>query len=488
MAYNISVTEVSSVVTATTTENNITVNVEDQFFDITETTLAFTATEIVNYITFSENGVQVIVDDFANYFMGDWISGTTYRRGQIVNDRYSLFVCSTGTATTLTSVVEPSLVNNSSLWRRVVWNEAPRSHLTVTNYFNVGTTATISGNTNVGGNTSIGGNLNVTGTTNLSGLLTLGTALNQLTVTNHLSAGSLSVGSVDGSGLTINGVATFNSGTVFNGTSTFNRPSTFTSISVNTLTSNLIVATNVTATSVTTNLITFFDGTSFTSTNAIQVTWDNITRKDDANGPNRVTIGTNAGRNPDPDDPVEGDVVALGNLAGRRLQRVGSIAIGKEAGTDEQNALSIAIGLNAGRYRQGKDPGSLARGTGESVAIGASAGSVNQERYAVALGREAGYDSQREKSIAIGFQAGMYNLGTATIAIGYYAWSGRRNSIVLNASGGYFAGGNDSAFYVNPIRNDDSTTTNILCYNNSTKEVVHATRQSVLGNIDYGSI
>lgn len=482
MAYNISVTEVTSVVTATTTENNITVNVEDQFFDIAETTLAFTATEIVNYFTFSENGIQVIVDDFANYFMGDWISGTTYRRGQIVNDNYSLFVCSTGTSTTLTSTVNPSDVNNSSLWRRVVWNEAPRSHLTVTNYFNVGTTATISGNTN------IGGNLSVTGTTNLSGLLTLGTALNQLTVTNHLSAGSLSVGGVNGSGLTINGVATFNSGTVFNDTSTFNRPSTFTSISVNTLTSNLIVATNVTATTLTANTIRFVDGTSFTSTNAIQVTWDNVIHKDDNQGPDRVTLGLEAGRNPDPEDPNEPSVVAIGNFAGRRLQKVGAIAIGKEAGVDDQMALSIAIGLNAGRYRQGKDPGSLARGTGESIAIGASAGSVDQERWAVALGRYAGYQNQGEKSIAIGTEAGYYANGTSTVAIGYKANGINANQIVLNASGDYFGGAFANALYIKPIRSDDSTTTNILCYNNGSGEVVQATRQSLLGNIDYGPI
>jgi hypothetical protein len=345
-------------------------------------------------------------------------------------------------------------------------------------------------NLNVINNTGLTGNLTVTGTTHLSGLLTLGTPLNQLTVTNHLSAGSLSVGSIGGGGLSISSTATFNGATTFNSATTFTTPAAFTSITANTLTSTSVVATNVTATTLTANTIRLADGTSFTSTNAIQVTWDNITRKDDANGPNRVTIGTNAGRNPDPTDPNEPSVVAIGPLAGRRLQRVGAIAIGEQAGFEEQNALSVAIGLNAGRYKQGRDPGSDARGTGDAVAIGASAGSRFQERWAVALGREAGYESQKEKSVAVGWQAGYQFQGTASIAIGALAgkWGQADNSIILNATGTPVWGGYANSFRVAPIGSDNSTTTNILCYNASTFEVVQATRQSVLGNIDYGAI
>lgn len=343
-------------------------------------------------------------------------------------------------------------------------------------------------NLNVINNTGLTGNLTVTGTTHLSGLLTLGTPLNQLTVTNHLSAGSLSVGSIGGGGLSISSTATFNGATTFNSATTFTTPATFTAITVNTLTSTSVVATSVTATTLTANTIRFTDGTNFTSTNAIQVTWDNITRKDDDQGPNRITIGLNAGRNPDPEDPNEPDVVAIGDNAGRRLQRVASVAIGYQAGYEEQNALSVAIGINAGRYKQGRDPGSDARGTGESVAIGRSSGSRFQERWAVAIGSEAGYENQGEKSIAIGTQAGYYGLGTGTVAIGYKANGIRANQIVLNASGDNLGGTNTNALYIKPIRSDNSTTTNILCYDNGTHEVVYATRESVLGNIDYGSI
>jgi hypothetical protein len=145
MAYSISITEVTPVVTATSTQNNISVTTENKIFTITESTFVITATSVLSTVTIYTDAVELLVDDFANYFKEDWVSGRTYRRGQLVNDRYSLFVCSTGTLTTVTSTINPSDYRDTLSWTRVVWNEAPRSHLTVTNYFNVGTTATVSG-------------------------------------------------------------------------------------------------------------------------------------------------------------------------------------------------------------------------------------------------------------------------------------------------------------------------------------------------------
>ena len=209
--YTVNITEVQNVVTATSSVNNITITSDNNpEITVNENSFLFTATTFLQTTTIYTDAIELLVDDFANYFRGDWINGTTYRRGELVNNRYSLFVCSTGTLTTLTSVVEPSIVNDTNLWTRVVWNEAPRAHLTITNYLDVGT------NVDISGNTDIGGNLDVGGTTHLAGLVTMDTALDHLTVTNHISAGSLSVGSLDGVGLTINSLATFN------GTSTFN--------------------------------------------------------------------------------------------------------------------------------------------------------------------------------------------------------------------------------------------------------------------------
>jgi hypothetical protein len=220
--YTVNITETQNIITATSDVNTVDITAYDQLFTITNNVQVFTATSFLQTTTIYTDAIELLVDDFANYFRGDWVDGTTYRRGELVNNRYSLFVCSTGTLTTLTSVVEPSLVNNTNLWTRVVWNEAPRSHLTITNYLNVGTTATVTGNTNIGGNAGITGNLEVTGTTHLVGAVTMDTPLDHLTVTNHLSAGSLSVGSVDGVGLTINSTATFNGQSIFNSTATFN--------------------------------------------------------------------------------------------------------------------------------------------------------------------------------------------------------------------------------------------------------------------------
>jgi hypothetical protein len=203
--YTVNITEVRDVVTATSSVNNITITSDNNpEITVVENSFLFTATSVVNTVTVYTDAVELLIDDFANYFRGDWISGTTYRRGELVNDRYSLFVCSTGTLTTVTSTINPSDYPNTLSWTRVVWNEGPRAHLTVTNYLNVGTTATISGNTNIGGRLHVVGEISTD------------SAMDHLTVTNHLSAGSLSVGSVDGEGLTINSSATFNGRSTFN--------------------------------------------------------------------------------------------------------------------------------------------------------------------------------------------------------------------------------------------------------------------------------
>ena len=182
MAYTISVTANYTTVTSVSTQTRVVVTATaTPIFTITNTVQSIGITDNLTTITVYTDAVELLVDDFANYYTGDWVSGRTYRRGHIANYEYSLYVCSTGTYTSLTSSVTPpddlgylstpdSLGNYSNgNWRRVVWNEAPRDFLTVT---------------------------------------------------NHLRAGSLSVGGIGGDGLTINNTATFNGPVKFNNTIT----------------------------------------------------------------------------------------------------------------------------------------------------------------------------------------------------------------------------------------------------------------------------
>lgn len=228
MAYNIIVSATNYLVTATSIAATVTVTAPaTPSFAITTTNQIVNLSTYMTTTSIYMNAVELKVDDFDNYYKGDWQSGNTYYRGDIVNYAYSLYTCSTGTLTTLVSVIPPpqDLGNQSpfdsvgngqnGMWRRVVWNEAPRDHLTITNYLNVGTTANITGNTNVGGN------LLVSGTSHLVGNVVMDTPLDHLTVTNQISAGSIVVGGLTGNGLVINTTSTFN------GTATFNGPAVF---------------------------------------------------------------------------------------------------------------------------------------------------------------------------------------------------------------------------------------------------------------------
>ena len=236
MAYTINVQNTVNEVTVVEVNSTVDVTAPDAAnFIVTTTNYLVGVVSTLSTVTVYTDAIELLVDDFANYFLGDWVYGTTYRRGQLVDYAYSLYVCSTGTYSNLVSTVNPAVDNAPDRWRRVVWNEAPRSHLTITNYLNVGTTATIGGNTNIGGNLDANGNLDIAGNTILSGnasidgTLTLARALDRLTVTNHVSAGTLSVGNITGSGgvsisgaLTVGGVSTFTNTVTIGGGLTVN--------------------------------------------------------------------------------------------------------------------------------------------------------------------------------------------------------------------------------------------------------------------------
>jgi len=189
MSYTVNVSTSNTNVITTVTEALITITPDgDQPVTIVDSTVVVESTSELSTTTIYSNAIELLVDDFANYFKGDWVSGTVYRRGELVNSLYSLYVCNTGTNTTITSTVAPA--QDTLNWRRVVWKEAPFASLTVT------TTATVE----------------------------------DLIVNRNFV-----MGTGVGSGLVINSTATFNGPAIFNSTASFNQDVDFNQLSVDTL-------------------------------------------------------------------------------------------------------------------------------------------------------------------------------------------------------------------------------------------------------------
>lgn len=193
MSFSFTITEVvNNIALSITTSTPVNVTSQDISFTVTTTNQTVNLTQTYNTTTIYTDAVELKVDDFANYFMGDWTSGASYQRGDLVNYAYSLYVCSTGTLTTVATIIPPP---SSPVWewRRVVWHEAPFEYLNVTN------TATINE-------------------------LIVQKPVAQLTITNTLTVGSIVVGGAAANGgiavngpLYIGGTSTFMSTATFNG-------------------------------------------------------------------------------------------------------------------------------------------------------------------------------------------------------------------------------------------------------------------------------
>jgi hypothetical protein len=171
-----------------------------------------------------------------------------------------------------------------------------------------------------------------------------------------------------------------------------------------------------------------------------------------------VAIGTIAAR-----FAQDVDAVAIGNSAGLTGQSANSIAIGNSAGAQTQNTNAVAIGPSAGSTNQGNN----------CIAIGLESGQGTQQPFAVAIGQFAGRDVQGNGAVAIGVQAGQANQGSSSVAIGKLAGHVTQpaNSIVLNATGTILNGATGNAFFVKPIRTDNTQSAG-LYYNSTTGEVV----------------
>jgi len=125
-----------------------------------------------------------------------------------------------------------------------------------------------------------------------------------------------------------------------------------------------------------------------------------------------------------------GDAVAFGQNAGTLNQGLQAVAIGDSAGYNAQGAYGVAIGYGAGNQNQGQT----------AVAIGINAGISNQGNYGIAIGNSAG-GSQGNYGIALGYDSGG-SQGNYSIAIGNQAGKGNTSAIGINT----IAIGNQAAF------------------------------------------
>ena len=142
-------------------------------------------------------------------------------------------------------------------------------------------------------------------------------------------------------------------------------------------------------------------------------TWATLGDKNNASGPSKIALGTNAG------------ITSQGSVA---------VAIGSNAGNTSQGDNTVAIGTNAGRTSQGIS----------ATAVGSGAGSTTQGLLAVAIGGAAGETGQGQYSVAVGTLAGRT--------------SQANNSIIINATDANLNQTTANTFTVKPVRAVTSVT------------------------------
>jgi hypothetical protein len=135
----------------------------------------------------------------------------------------------------------------------------------------------------------------------------------------------------------------------------------------------------------------------------------------------------------------------------------------------------------AGTLAVGRSAGALTPGTG-AVALGVGAGANSLADSTTSIGYLTMNTGSGNGAVALGSQAGYENLGTNSIAIGQYAsfvGDNHANTIVLNATGSPVNPTSASSFYVAPIRNVDDTTSKLLSYDPTTKEITYGSFTNV---------
>ena len=161
---------------------------------------------------------------------------------------------------------------------------------------------------------------------------------------------------------------------------------------------------------------------------------------------------------------IDGNTATVyGNIEATTLRTAETkIALGSNAGQDT-SLQSVAVGESAGSVNQGN----------RTVSIGSQAGQYRQGTYGVAIGPSSGFFEQGNSAVAIGDNAGQSSQGNYAIAVGYYAGHNNQsaNSIILNASGAILNGA-AAGFYVNPVRSTTSSARPVV-YDTTTKELFY---------------
>jgi hypothetical protein len=193
----VEVTTTNYIVSATEATYNVTVSADNTLFTITNVTPSFTVTNVTPLITFTADGTGF---DFVQKNRGAWVSGERYYRNDVVYYQYSTYICAVDPLSYVESATPP--LTDTTNWELFIFNEWPRAYLTVTNWLNVGSTATIggplvvnnsatiTGTLAVSTSTTIGGNLSVNGNFNLAGSITAANG----TFTNSLRVGGATSG------------------------------------------------------------------------------------------------------------------------------------------------------------------------------------------------------------------------------------------------------------------------------------------------------
>jgi len=187
-----------------------------------------------------------------------------------------------------------------------------------------------------------------------------------------------------------------------------------------------------------------------------------------------TAIGYQAGQN-----GQRGLSVAIGYQTGQNDQQGTATAVGMWAGQNSQGNNTVAMGYNAAVYSQGDQGIALGYYAGwssqgpSSIAIGESAGQTSQGTAAVAIGRLSGTDNQGPYTVAIGYQAGYQSQSANSVVIGTNAGylNTPANTIVISGDGSNLSPASWGTF-LNPIKPDTSPS-NILYYNTTTKEVTY---------------
>jgi hypothetical protein len=241
-------------------------------------------------------------------------------------------------------------------------------------------------------------------------------------------------------------------------------------------------------------------------------------------GNNNVLIGRNAGNTTTGSSKIAigsntsqtasnaSSTIAIGLNAGNNNQGTNSIAIGEDAGKDNLSLECIAIGRDAGKISIAQGTVAIGNkamwrgnvGTG-CIAIGADSGGLvaaNVGNASIAIGNGAGgYSSgmgqysvslgalshSSENSISIGFNTGSFS-GKNSIIIGAGGLNQKNNynhNIVLNAMEVNIANVADDRCYINPIREDLTSTSSFIRYDTTSKELITQTSDNILGPLRF---